>query len=799
MGAWNSRKLNVFSLRAGETKVIASGESPPADVIVTGRFTSLDVKQQVLIYEAFHRRISLFRVDAGSLSLVRRNELATSWDVIVPGHFAGGGLDEVLFFEKTTGKVKIARFSAAGELEVIAEDRFSNPWDIVVAGKFGGRSTKDLVLYDRESGRLKVVRCEDAKLVDTIVDIDVGAGWDSIVTGNFEHGTGVFDGVFFYNRETGAAQVRELTVAKHELVVRQSPKLRPRMDVAVAGRFHRDSGPEGILLYDRETGEAEVHGFAAQSGKLEVVAKHLLPKHVDLLVPMQFTTEGERCDELLVHGIRNRGLCLGFEACADTDFDFGKFFDAEHTVMCWFMPQWVHTADQPVVAEKGSGNYKFGLANYGDGNVIFYKDDFRDQFNQVGSPMLFVEVGKTRKVYAVPKLDAGSWVHLALVRSGNRFLLFVNGEKQTPVEVEKEMAIVRKVDGEEVEVVSGKGFVEAPDLEVPGKTFDEKPSGTLRFGRWRGPWQAYGIIDDAAVFKKALTAAELRAIVDARRLTGSEDQLVACWPFDGAQAGEGDVFRRWTPSTKASRPIPKWTSISASRISTEDRLVLEDPSVIMHCHDVVTPPFKKGEAWRVSQGFDSPDNSHMGRAAFSLDLVHHWKIGNVVVDDVLSSKDGEYPDGTKNAPVRAAVRGEVIAYVGDKAAAKGRNEPNFVRQLFETNRIVSYLHLAKGSLSDVIDGGTLNDKGNTDPGDDFFEFAAGTGPVLSVGDAVAKVGPSAKHLHFGVRGTVEAFKQDDSIAIPCAFRDIEVFDEKTKAFKAREVVLLQQGDIFRRR
>jgi hypothetical protein len=108
------------------------------------------------------------------------------------------------------------------------------------------------------------------------------------------------------------------------------------------------------------------------------------------------------------------------------------------------------------------------------------------------------------------------------------------------------------------------------------------------------------------------------------------------------------------------------------------------------------------------------------------------------------------------------------------------------------DRIASYLHLAPNSLDDAISGGTPNSDG-------VFEFAEGTGPLLDVGAPVAKVGPNAKHLHFGIRGCVGPYADDRSIPVPCAFRDIEVFDEKTKTWRAPKAVFLRKHDVFRRR
>jgi hypothetical protein len=173
--------------------------------------------------------------------------------------------------------------------------------------------------------------------------------------------------------------------------------------------------------------------------------------------------------------------------------------------------------------------------------------------------------------------------------------------------------------------------------------------------------------------------------------------------------------------------------------------------------------------------------SHTGSSAFYYDLKLHT-------------------GGTGNKPVYACVKGRVLEYKQDYEVTDKR-EKNFVRIQYADTRTVGYLHMAKGSLNEVITGGTPDPGDQNDDTDDRFVFTNPDGPELDTGDFVANVGPNAKHVHFGARAAVTPdLLLEKSIPIPLAFRDIEIQDPETKKWNPPVgAAFVRQGDVFRQK
>ena len=116
-----------------------------------------------------------------------------------------------------------------------------------------------------------------------------------------------------------------------------------------------------------------------------------------------------------------------------------------------------------------------------------------------------------------------------------------------------------------------------------GKHVDPEP-GKSPDGRES---QFYGLIDDVAVFSKALTPAEMAAVVNTptKRLTGTEPGLLAGWTFDTSKASGAPLPTKLTrPATFSSLPgaggrASEPVTLSPSRNDAYDSALLPRPAL----------------------------------------------------------------------------------------------------------------------------------------------------------------------------------------------------------------------------
>src|ERR1051325_9849562 len=422
----------------------------------------------------------------------------------------------------------------------------------------------------------------------------------------------------------------------------------------------------------------------------------------------------------------NRTAYFGAGGYADTTFQFSNFFTNNHTLSCWFM--WQYPVGYPglMLAENGAGTFYVG------------QGDWREKPPSTGTEgcKLLFQVGGSRQVYPLSLANADKkWRHLAIVRSGNTFTLYINGIALSPAVT-----------------------INSNDPALPRGT------NTLRFGRRTSGMlvdnkgsQLYGFLDDVGVFNRALSAAQVSALYTGKRLTGSEAGLIAAWNFD-KKLPNGDplpsVFTQYPVTFRSASPGIKpsgITIVSPDRNSSFDAKFLPLPFQQATAY----LPFDPGQTWWVLWGYSTPASSHRGYANFCWDF---------------RRPDMAEPQSC-GQPVRSVANGTVLAW--NDANAKlmdcdndGQNDdngtdgPNFMQVRHATNEVNLYLHVKTGSIGSAVN--------NQSP-----PF------IVNALDQIAQVGTRCAnncHLHMGLQtGT-----NNSDVTVPMAFSGYYASDDKGK-------------------
>ena len=430
-----------------------------------------------------------------------------------------------------------------------------------------------------------------------------------------------------------------------------------------------------------------------------------------------------------------RAVSLGFGGYVDLDLKFGEFFNANHTLVVRYLPQYPYAYAGPLLAENGPGRFMIGQGDYRWGT---------GDFKQVGPSTLFLEVGDERAVYEVPhtagddpngpRLYRDTWQVLAAVREGDTYSLYLNGRRLHPFQDPN-------VPDPATDVVVGPN--RAPQ--------DHAKLRVGRRSRGRGNsnrgYQFYGLVDDVAVYGRAFNRTEVGAIWDAPALTGDEADLIAAWSFDEPEAGdpvppstlarpfhvpdEAEIPDHVNPNAAQQLPV-YLVPVSPDRDSAVDALQLDTRPSKTH----MEVPFGVGEIWRVGQPWHSPGGSHNGFAAFAWDLN---RVGEATFDQ----------------PIHAAGTGRIRESIqnDDDGGAPAATE-NKLRIVQAPDEIASYLHLRPGWFTKYFPGEPVQPP----------TLPEGQQPEVESGQIVADV---SDHLHFGTR-LVEPF------TIPVALQNYEM-------------------------
>jgi hypothetical protein len=430
---------------------------------------------------------------------------------------------------------------------------------------------------------------------------------------------------------------------------------------------------------------------------------------------------------------QNKAIYLSWGGYVDTDAEFANFFDSDHTLMCWFMPQFLYAYKGPIFASTGIAAYFFGMEDYrlGDGG---YLDE--------GNPVMFLQIEDQSKHYLVPNLTKDVWHHFAVVRASNVVSVYLDGGKLTPV------------------LISDRAIVQDEDILLSSR-YSNLPFGKLRLGR-KGTslattTQAYGLLDDVAVFGRALSQREVLSIRSAKRLTGAERGLEYGWCFDQPL--------RWEPplpalldSDATYSPRAVRVLVTPDRFSVADKDAYYAPSLPNSVSQSLQLPFNAEEVWKVIQGYDSPGGSHNGFAAFCYDFV-------------LANSDpgiSTYPHGTAYAPIYSASSGTVATYIKDGGYNSAGQERNVVNITTGPNEFLAYIHNQPNSINPSLDTGVCN------AATDVCTFRLGGAPPVQPGEFLAKVGIYARHLHFAAHNKLSI----GFVTFPVAFDNYYASDDQ---------------------
>jgi hypothetical protein len=489
------------------------------------------------------------------------------------------------------------------------------------------------------------------------------------------------------------------------------------------------------------------------------------------------TTQSSAVPNIPVRQIPKQNWCVYFGpgSAIKTQMSFETFFDKDHTIAGWFMPQYARGGHGPLFASNGTQRYFVGQGDYHSGDALVSSFDLAPGVDtKEGSGVLTIFIGSQKRIYLAPAWKAGVWQHVAAIRKSDVVSLYLNGAKLQPVSV--------NVNKNASDQIVSKTVTTTSDLQVP-LSVDGASLGHLILGRSKHPTltayaQAYGLLDDIAVFDHALTAAEVSALFDKKRVTGYESGLIAGWGFD-TPAGD-DLLPSKLSGTVVESDISGNLTISADRNSGVDRLLLDFPPVFAKSTPAVAFPFPKGQEWKVVQGYCDPTYSHNGDdAAFCYDLA-------------LAS------GSSAHTPVYAFDAGYVYLYLRNGEVKE--REPNRVVLYNDVAGFcMSYLHFEGNSLTEaVVDG---------DPpvadADAVVTVWPQTKRMVSKGAKIGLVGPKAEHVHLGAKEVV--FEPPFPIAvklsknqIPVAFKGIEVKSSGDADFHGiLGIYIPKKGDVIR--
>jgi hypothetical protein len=144
--------------------------------------------------------------DPGNPRWLRTYDLwRKSWTHIVPGNFGGGGIDDLLFYERAAGFGEFYAYDIynPGKINWLSTyDGWRPSWTHIIPGNFGGSGFTDLLFYERDTGYAEFHTTDGQGNPSVLRTHDYWRkSWTQIIPGNF--GGSGFTDLLFYERAAG--------------------------------------------------------------------------------------------------------------------------------------------------------------------------------------------------------------------------------------------------------------------------------------------------------------------------------------------------------------------------------------------------------------------------------------------------------------------------------------------------------------------------------------------------------------------------------------------------------------------
>lgn len=341
---------------------------------------------------------------------------------------------------------------------------------------------------------------------------------------------------------------------------------------------------------------------------------------------------------------QSRALAFAWGGQVQTDIQAQGFWAANHTISIWFMGQYPGAYTGPMVASAPSpmaSRFAFGQGRFTASNNVCRVR--ADSSVVRGETILYVQIGNTYWDYQASQLRTpGVWHHLAFVRNGNQFSLYLDGVRLT------------EEDGRAENIPPA--FVPAGDLMLGD---DEHPRR-----------QYYGLLDEFQIYTQPLTVSEIMLLAQ-RQPPGIPSG--ATWVIEDFDNG---VPANWSRTDGCELVKTTWNNAN-------DAAEMLPPN-----HETnFLVPFPAGEMWEVMQGQDnyqgdanSACGSHIGNASFCVDM---RRVG----PDFSKQSDSEGQEITASS-----------AGVMDTVINENETTPaNWVKVLAAPEEYISYMHFSKES------------------------------------------------------------------------------------------------------
>ena len=210
--------------------------------------------------------------DRGRINLLsQQTGWRRDWTHIIPGHFGGKGLTDLLFYEASTGTAQFYTVDGIGGISLLSEHSgWRTTWNHIIPGSFGGDGRTDLLFYDASTGTGEFYITNgpgQIKLLNS--HTNWRRSWTLIVPGNF--GGSALTDLLFYEAATGTGEFYSTTALGGITELRRHANWRTTWSQIVPGNFG-GSGFTDLLFYDAAAGTGEFN--ATDQGELTMLHQH---------------------------------------------------------------------------------------------------------------------------------------------------------------------------------------------------------------------------------------------------------------------------------------------------------------------------------------------------------------------------------------------------------------------------------------------------------------------------------------------------------------------------------------------
>ncbi|MBN1967948.1 MAG: hypothetical protein JXR48_18030 [Candidatus Delongbacteria bacterium] len=229
-------------------------------VIFSGQFDN-DGIEDIFFYDPTTGEAESYSTTPNGIKLINKyTGFRKTWKNILMFDYDGDSRDEILFYDPANGVAEIYRFEGPSLKLVTSQTDWRKSWKTIVSVNVDGDLAREILLYDYATGEAELLDfAKDGKRKSLKVFKNWRKNWHQVKEVNLNHDQ--YSDILFYDQDKGVGEFYSFTSDGGFKNIKTHNNWRKNWRTIVPGNYGSGRNNGDLLFYDPTNGDAEYYAL----------------------------------------------------------------------------------------------------------------------------------------------------------------------------------------------------------------------------------------------------------------------------------------------------------------------------------------------------------------------------------------------------------------------------------------------------------------------------------------------------------------------------------------------------------